>query len=102
MSYEAWGDGDDGHDGCLTEEQVKEHEEDAKDAERARLAEYMRSQYPQNRHAREWAEWIESLCTYCGCEQSDHVPVHAGSPVSVVAGLKECPGYQAPVRKQGA
>ncbi len=32
MSYEAWGDNDDGHDGCFTEEQVKEHEEEAHDS----------------------------------------------------------------------
>ena len=37
MSYEAFGDGDDGHEDCFTEEQVKEHEEDARDAERARI-----------------------------------------------------------------
>lgn len=96
MSYEAFGDDDDGHMECYSysEKQVHEHEEDARDAERTRIASYMRSRYPQSRHAREWAEWIESLCVHCGCEQSGHVTVHAGSLVSVVAEMKECPGYE--------
>ena len=96
MSYEAWGDDDDGHDVCYDAEQVEE----ARQEERDRIVARMREAYPMNRHAQEWADWIEKLCVRCGCEESDHVPVHAGTSVSVVANLKECPGYLSPGRTE--
>lgn len=57
MSYEAWGEPDEAHDGCFTEEQVEE----ARQQERARIVAKMRAAYPNNHHAREWADWIETL-----------------------------------------
>jgi hypothetical protein len=97
MSYEAWGEPDEAHDGCFTEEQVQE----ARQEERDRIVARMREAYPMNAHALEWADWIEDLCVRCGCEKLDHVPVHAGTSVSVVANLKECEGYLTPKRKDG-
>lgn len=79
MSYEAFGDDDDGHLGCYSEEQVQEHEQEARAEERARIVTMMRTDYPMNQHAREWADWIEKLTDWPSdgtCRKCGHVPRH--------------------------
>lgn len=38
---------------------------------------------------------LSRRCARCGEPESEHVPVHAGTSVSVVGDLRECPGFLA-------